>query len=158
MKTTSRIATRSSAHLPETKSTIRSRVRAIALLSVAGFCVAPLPAWATRTVTLNNMQSGCGGTLEISGDGWGKWSKKKPDKITISVQNSSALPVQGVIAHTTAEAEKFSISIHYTVISPCSNDCSTQSTVRITAKGQKGNTASKTINLPGLYCGVTWAP
>ena len=147
-------ARRSSAYLHKTKDYIRGHVRPIALLAAAAFCTAPMPAWAVRTVTLEKMQSGCGGTLHISGDGWGK----KKDKITISVKNSSTLPVEGVIAHTTAVDQKFSISIHYIAVSPCSNACSSESTVRITAKGAKGNTASNTINLPGLFCGITWAP
>jgi hypothetical protein len=160
MKTNSRVATKSSAYRLKIKSYIRRRY-AVTLLSVAVFFVASLPAWATRTVTLKKTnESSCAGTLQVSGNGWGNWlPPEKPDKIEISVQNSSTLPVEGVIAHTTVTTETFSVSIHYSVVSPCSNDCSTSSTVKVTATGQKkGNTASNTINLPGLYCGLTWAP
>jgi hypothetical protein len=154
MKMTTQIATRSSTYPHKIKGYIRWRGRGIALLSVAVFCVAPLPASATRTVTLRKTnESSCAGTLQISGNGWGK----KKNDITISAQNSSTLPVEGVIAHTTATAQKFKTSIHYSVVSPCSNDCSTLSTVTITAKGSKGNTASNSINLPGLFCGIIWA-
>ena len=151
-------ATTSSASARKINGGVSAPISALALLCLVVSCAIPVKAWANRTVTLNNNQSGCAGTLQVSGDGWGKWSKKKPDKIAISVQNSSALPVQGVIANTTVVDQKFSVSIHYSVFSPCSSTCSSTSTVTVTAKGQKGNTASSSIDLPGLYCGIIWAP
>ena len=137
------------------KMTIRGRARAIALFSAAVLCIAPLPAWAARKVTLHNMKSGCHGTLKISGSGWGN---SKNNTITISAQNSSTLPVEGVIAHTKTNYKtgKFSTSLSYRVISPCDNACLPESTVKITAKGSHGNTASRNTNLPGLYCGIIW--
>lgn len=155
MKMMSLSPTSSSAYLHKTKSYIRGRIYLIALLSLAVFCVSPQPAWAQRMIQLKNAQSGCHGTLHISGDGWGT----NASTITISAQNSSALPVEGKIATIKKKdgTEKFSVSIPYSVVSPCSNTCSTESTVQVTAKGSHGATpASQNIALPGLYCGITW--
>jgi len=78
------------------------------LLCAAVLLLAPVPAWAKRTLVANTTQNAFGGTLYVSGTGW-----KKTGTITISVTNPPQKSGTFKILIGTLDNGKFNFQITY---------------------------------------------
>jgi hypothetical protein len=129
----------------KTKSGIRWRVHVIALVCVVVICVAPLSARAQRVVTLSNIPSKCGGSLKVTGTGFGH----KNNNITIKATAPKGSTLGSKSVKTTAVDEDFSILIPYAYLNyPAGPGCYTKVRVTVLVTGDEGNKESGAIDLP----------
>lgn len=146
-------AARSSRSLQGYESGSRARVLAIALFCFAVFCTVPLNAWAKRTLVLNNVPNECGGTLYVSGSGWG------PSPIRITATHAPGSKGTRQIAVGLVKKGKFSLAIGYSFdpfsgLPGCRNNANSYVSVRITAIGPHKNRVSEPVSLTN--CGIVW--